>query len=75
MESFLEKKANGCQMLCFNFCKTAPMCASEASVAKESLAQECGWCKGTADGKSDLALSNAICMAGVQDRIPVPEVA
>ncbi len=51
------------------------MCASEALVAKESLAQGCGCCKGTADGKSDLAVSNASCMAVVQDRVPIPEVA
>ncbi len=57
------------------FCKTAPICVSEASVAKKSLAEGCGWCKGTADAKSGLAVSNASCMTGVQDRVPDPEVA
>ncbi len=47
------------------------MCASEASVAKESLAQGYGWCKETADAKSYLES----CKAGVQDRALVPEVA
>ncbi len=45
-------------------------------MAKESLAEGCECCKGTAaDGMSDLAVPNAICMAVVQDRVPVPEVA
>jgi hypothetical protein len=48
---------------------------SEALVAKESLAEGCGWCKGTADARSDLAVSKARCMVGVQGRVSVLEVA
>jgi hypothetical protein len=51
------------------------MCVSEASVAKESLAEGCGRCKEMAEERSDLAVSNASFIAGVQDRVPILEVA
>ncbi len=74
-ESFLEKKANGCQLPCVCCCKTAPTCVSDASVAKESLADGCGCCNDTAYANSDLAVSKASCMSGVQDSWPVPDMA
>ena len=71
----MEKKERGCQDPLVLCCRTAPTWESEASVARDRVAEGSGCFKGTAEAREDFAAWKERVISGVQVRRPFPFVA